>query len=100
MSGRITAVLDRIEALQQTKTQPKPDEGAQFGFGGQGVWGKRRLSREQMRMLIELLPYCAPKLTAIAVGALNGQDFYTKLDRAIERSERAKLIEARAEPTD
>ena len=49
-----------------------------------------------MRMLIELLPYYAPKLTAIAVGTLNGQDFYTRLDRAVERSERAKVIEAKA----
>jgi hypothetical protein len=47
-------------------------------------------------MLIELLPYYAPKLTAIAVGALNGQDFYNRLDRAIERSERARLIEGHA----
>ena len=47
-------------------------------------------------MLIELLPYYAPKLTAIAVGTLNGQDFYTRLDRAVERSERAKVIEAKA----
>jgi hypothetical protein len=47
-------------------------------------------------MLIELLPYYAPKLTAVAIGALDGQDFYTKLDRAIERSERAKLIEGHA----
>ena len=62
----------------------------------QVVRGKRKLSREQMRMLIELLPYYAPKLTAIAVGAFDGQDFYTRLDRAIERSERAKMIEARA----
>jgi hypothetical protein len=47
-------------------------------------------------MLIELLPYYAPKLTAIAVGALNGQDFYNRLDWAIERSERARLIEGHA----
>jgi hypothetical protein len=40
-----------------------------------------------------------PKLTAIAVGTLNDQDFYNRLERAIERSERvlnAKLIEGHA----
>jgi hypothetical protein len=40
-----------------------------------------------------------PKLTAIAVGALNDQDFYNRLERAVERSERvlnAKLIEGHA----
>ena len=59
------------------------------------VRGKRKLSQPQMRMLIELLPYYAPKLTAVAVGYLKGQDFYTRLDRAVDASERAKLIEAK-----
>jgi len=55
----------------------------------------KRTSQPQMRMLIELLPYYAPKLTAVAVGYLKGQDFYTRLDRAVDASERAKLIEAK-----
>jgi hypothetical protein len=40
-------------------------------------------------------PYEHPKLTAIAVGRLTGEDFATRLDLAIERSNRAKLIEGR-----
>ena len=96
MSGRIAAVLDRIEAQQQSKPEPIPDDVPILELVEQVVGGKRKLSREQMRMLIELLPYYAPKLTAIAVGTLNGQDFYTRLDRAVERSERAKVIEAKA----
>ncbi len=48
-----------------------------------------------MRMLIELLPYLRPKLTAVALGHLTGEDFYNRLERAINRSERARLIEAR-----
>ena len=59
------------------------------------VRGKRKLTQPQMRMLIELLPYYAPKLTAVAVGYLKGQDFYTRLDRAVDRSEKAKMIEGR-----
>jgi hypothetical protein len=47
-------------------------------------------------MLVELLRYYSPKLTAVAVGHLNAQDFYSRLDRAVERSERAKLIEGHA----
>ena len=58
-------------------------------------YGKRVLSPPQMRMLIELLPYYAPKLTAVAVGWQKGEDFYSRLDRAVEASERAKLIEAK-----
>jgi hypothetical protein len=49
-------------------------------------------------MLIELLPYYAPKLTAVAVGWQKGEDFYTRLDKAVSASEKAKvvkLIEAR-----
>ena len=46
-------------------------------------------------MLIELLPFRLPKLSAIAVGRLTGEDFATRLDLAIERSNRAKLIEGR-----
>ena len=50
----------------------------------------------RMRAAIESLPYENPKLTAVAVGYLKGEDFYTRLDRAVEASERAKLIEAKA----
>jgi hypothetical protein len=49
--------------------------------------------------MIELLPFHAPKLTAVAVGSLNSQDFAARLERAILRSDGArvpKLIEARA----
>ncbi len=53
-----------------------------------------------MRAAIESLPYENPKLSAVAVGHLTGQDFSNRLDRAIERSDRAKLIEARAERVD
>jgi hypothetical protein len=35
-------------------------------------------------------------LSAVAVGHLTGEDFYNRLDRAVNRSERAKLIEAKA----
>jgi hypothetical protein len=45
-----------------------------------------------------VLPFVAPKLSAI--GYMREADtFATRLDRAIERSSRAKLIEARVEPT-
>jgi len=49
-----------------------------------------------MRAMIELLPFHAPKLSSVALGYLNATDFASRLDRAIDRSERAKLIEARA----
>ena len=57
--------------------------------------GKVKLSPSQLRMLIELLPFHLPKLSAVAVGRLTGEDFATRLDRAVEASNRAKLIEGR-----
>jgi hypothetical protein len=50
----------------------------------------------RMRAAIELLPYQQPKLSAVAVGHLTGEDFYSRLEAAIERSERARLIEDKA----
>jgi hypothetical protein len=49
----------------------------------------------RMRAAIECLPYENPKLTAVAVGHLTGEDFYNRLERALNRSERARLIEGR-----
>jgi hypothetical protein len=56
----------------------------------------------RMRAAIESLPYENPRMSAVAVGYLNSEDFYSRLDRAIERNERArrsdraKLIEGQA----
>jgi len=79
----------------EPEPEPIPDDIPLPQIAEQVVRGRIKLSRSQMRMLIELLPYYAPKLTAVAVGFLKGQDFYTRLDRAVEASEKAKLIEAK-----
>jgi hypothetical protein len=98
MTDRIAAVLDQIEAGQrQSVSDPIiPDNIPLPELAEQVVRGKVRLSREQMRMLIELLPFYMPKLSAIGVGYLNEQDFASRLDRAIDRSNGAKLIEGKA----
>jgi hypothetical protein len=57
------------------------------------VRGTRSRSRE-VRSAIECLPYENLKLTAVAVGHLTGEDFYNRLEQAINRSQ--KVIEARA----
>src|SRR6516162_347057 len=95
--NKIRAVIDQIEADQRQAHQVDaiPDDISITELAEDVVRGKRKLSQPQMRMLIELLPYYAPKLTAVAVGYLKGQDFYTRLDRAVDRSEKAKLIEGK-----
>ena len=47
------------------------------------VRGKRTLSRDQMRLLIELLPYHLPKLSATAHVNLS---FASELEKALERA--------------
>jgi hypothetical protein len=79
---------------------PIPDDLPLLELAEQVARGKRKVSPQQMRILIELLPYYAPKLTAIAVGHLTAQDFATRLDRAVDRSNRAKLIEGHATQVD
>ena len=46
----------------------------------------------RMRAAIESL-YENPRLSAVAVGRLTGEDFASRLDRAVDASNRAKLIE-------
>ena len=94
--SKIRAVLDQIEAEQrQSASDLIPDDIPIPELAEQVVRGKVKLTAQQMRMLVELLPYHSPKLTAVAVGHLTGEDFYNRLERAINRSERAKLIEGR-----
>jgi|SRR6516164_4250275 hypothetical protein len=94
MSGRIVAVLDRIEAEQREPTLPKQTRALELL---QMVYrGEFKASPQQLRSAIEALPYENPKLSAVAVGYLNAHDFASRLDQAIERSDRARLIEGRA----
>jgi hypothetical protein len=78
-----------IEAHQQRLELPIAELAEQV------VRGKVKLTPPQMRMLIELLPFHMPKLSAVGVGYLNDNTFAQRLDRAIDRSERVKLIEGR-----
>jgi hypothetical protein len=54
--------------------------------------GEVKLSPQQMRAAIEAMPYENPKLSAMAISSMNEHDFALKLDRAIERSNSAKVV--------
>ena len=98
-SGRMVKLspAELIEAHQQRlEPEPIPDNVSIPELAEQVARGKRKVSAQQMRMLVELLPCYSPKLTAVAVGHLTGQDFYNRLEQAINRSDRAKLIEGHA----
>jgi len=88
--GRIEDQQRYVE--ERNKVDPIPDDISITELAEDVVRGKRKLSQPQMRMLIELLPYYAPKLTAVAVGWQKGEDFYTRLDKAVNASEKAKVV--------
>ena len=52
--------------------------------------GAVKVSAQQMRAAIESLPYEQPKLCAVAVGYLSGEDFAARLDRAIARKRQGR----------
>jgi hypothetical protein len=49
----------------------------------------------RMRAAIEALPFENPRLSAVGVGHFTGNTFAERLERAVEASNRAKLIEGR-----
>ena len=67
-----------------------PDELSYDQIADEVIRGKRKLSPQQLRLLIEIFPYYRPKLTAVATAALDGNSFGELLDRAIARVERSK----------
>jgi hypothetical protein len=93
MSERIVAVLDRIEAQQQQPMLPKDLRALELL---QMVYrGEVKATPQQMRAAIEALPFENPRMSAVAVGYLDGNTFAEKLERAIARSDRARLIEGK-----
>ena len=75
-----------VKVVEQEPTLPKHTRALELL---QMVYrGEFNASPEQMRAAIEALPYETPKLTAVAVGHLTGEDFYNRLERAVNRGER------------
>jgi hypothetical protein len=52
---------------------------------------KQPMSR-RLRAAIEALPHEHPRLGAVAIGSMNGQDFASMLERAIERSGKGREV--------
>jgi hypothetical protein len=77
------SILDQAVILQD---QVIPDDIPLMELADRVVRGKVQLSPQQQRMLIEMLPYIAPKLSATANVTVDGS-FAERLERAIERSQ-------------
>jgi hypothetical protein len=93
VTDKLDAVLARIERAEPVAI---PDDIPLDELAESVVRGKRTLTPPQLRLLIELLPYYKPKLTAAA--HFEGS-FAEALERAIEkranRPPPSLLIEAR-----
>jgi hypothetical protein len=95
MKDTILPELELLEAKQdQPSTIPKGVTAPELA--DMVMRGEVKLSPQQMRAMVELLPFHAPKLSSVGVGYLDASDFASRLERAVQRSDRAKLIEGHA----
>ena len=97
----IDAMLDRVAKMQLATLLPRGVKAKDFL--GMVMRGEITATPQQMSAARELLTVEEPKLQAVGIGKLYGEDFYTRLDKAVEASERAKvvrMIEGRAEQVD
>ncbi len=95
MKDTILPELEVLEAKQQQHSViPKGVTAPELA--DMVMRGEVKLSPQQMRAMVELLPFHAPKLSSVGIGYLDASDFASRLERAINRSERARFIEGRA----
>jgi hypothetical protein len=89
------SILDQVPSVQD---EVIPDDIPLMELADRVVRGKITLSPPQQRMLIEMLPYIAPKLSATAIATMDGKSFAEALERCIARSEGATVINALPAP--
>jgi hypothetical protein len=66
------SILDQVPTVQD---EVIPDNIPLMELADRVVRGKLKLSPPQQRMLIEMLPYIAPKLSATAIATMDGKTF-------------------------
>jgi hypothetical protein len=85
MSDRISEVLDRIEAQHAATAEAEP--ASALGYLQDVYRGRRQADPWRMRAALGAVQFESPKLTAMAIGNMNGETFVAMLDRAILRSQ-------------
>ena len=91
MNSKIRAAIDQIEAERHQGLEPIPDDVGLEELVDGVIRGKYRLTANGLRTLIAWMPHFAPKLQAVGFGYLK-PGFAERLEDAINRSERAKLV--------
>jgi hypothetical protein len=69
------AYSENLKVPEEPKAEPIPDNIPIPDLAEQVVRGKVKLTPAQQRMLIELLPFHMPKLSAVGVGYLTNDTF-------------------------
>ena len=87
----MTELVD-LSSKQIAGNEVIPDDVPLMELADRVVRGKIKLSPPQQRMLIEMLPYIAPKLSATAIATMDGKSFAEALDRCIERSKSPPML--------
>jgi hypothetical protein len=82
----MTELVDLSSKQIIVEDETIPDDMPLMEVAERVVRGKLQLTQQQMRMLIEMLPYIAPKLSATAIVTGDGKSFAEALERCIERS--------------
>jgi len=77
IGARMLTVLEAAEYLQSIYRNPMEETG------------------KRIRAATEALPHESPRMSAVSVGYYTGNTFAERLDRAIDASNRAKLVEGR-----
>jgi len=92
--------MDDLVDLRPTRNTEDEPEVIKLGPGETSLNFLQRVYRSvkqpmsrRMRAAIEALPHEHPRLGAVAIGRMNGDDFAAMLERAIARSGKADVIQ-------
>jgi hypothetical protein len=93
----VDAVNEVLNRIEQQKVESELPEGIMaLPLLQLAYRGKIKLTPQQARCAIEALPFENPKVSAVAISHMNGNDFASALDRAIERSKAPLALNAPA----
>ncbi len=90
-------MLDTVDAaLSRFEDEPEVIELApgetSLSFLQRVYRGVKQPMSRRLRAAIEALPHEHPRLGAVAIGRMNGADFATMLEKAIERSGKGREV--------
>ena len=84
--GMLDTVIGDLAEVAQEGDEPPVFDGNAHELLKATYQGGYRPTPVQLRAAMVALPFESPKLTAMAVSSLNGNDFACMLERAIARS--------------